>query len=112
MPKIVIESKPPFARIRTAAFWDRFTAGELVDYDVAMQHDPAATNNAKKAAAKLRVFMRRADLRGFVKLSSQNVTNTFADLVTAGILTQARSTAILTTAITSDEAYVLPGEMS
>jgi hypothetical protein len=91
--------------ITTEAFWARFTNAELVDYDVAMQHDPAASSAAKKAAAKLRIFQRDADQTGYRKLTANKVTTTLADLETAGILAAGRAATILTTPITADEAF-------
>lgn len=110
MPQIVTGHEPPYTQIRTEKFWDRFTNGELVDYDVAMQHQPADNANAKKAAAKLRVFQRQKDIRGFVKPAAQKTIDLVNSLVPA-VLTSARATEILTTPITANEAYIVPGEM-
>lgn len=99
---------PPFNRMRTDAFWDRFTNGELVDFDVAMQHNPADSANAKKAAARLRVWQRRADIKGYVRLGSQR-TQDFVNSLVPGVLTAARATAILTTTIVVGEVYVDDG---
>lgn len=110
MPKIVTGLTPPFVRIRTEAFWARFTNGELVDYDVAMQHNSTDNANTRKAAAKLRVFQRQSDIKGFVRIGSQNVIDLVNGLA-PGVITAARATAILTTPITADEAYIVPGEM-
>lgn len=110
MPKIVTGTTPPYIRIRTEAFWARFTVAELVDYDVAMQHQPADNANTKKAAARLRVFQRQSDIKGFVRLGNQNVID-FVNSLAPAVLTAARATAILSAPITADEAYIVPGEM-
>lgn len=110
MPQIITGHKPPFTRIRVEAFWARFTAAELADFDVACQHNPADTNNAKKDAARLRVFRWQTDLRGFVRLNAQ-LTTTILNQLSPGVLTAARRDAILNTAIASNEAYIVPGEM-
>jgi len=91
------------ARISTAAFWDRFTNAELVDYDVAMQHDPAASNAAQKAAARLRIFRREASDAGAVNLSKQRVVN-FVQGLEGGVLQAGRAATILGAPITDDEA--------
>jgi hypothetical protein len=103
---MISDLKPPFTRIRADAFWARFTTGELVDYDIAMQYNPADSNAAKKAAARLRVFQRQSDIKGFVRLGAQNVQELVNGLV-PGVLTAARATAILTTPITVAEVYVV-----
>ena len=91
------------SRIKTQAFWDRFTNAELVDYDVAMQHDPAATNAAKKAAAKLRIFRREASDAGFVSLAKNRVV-AFVQGLEGGVLQAGRAATILGAPITDDEA--------
>lgn len=100
---------PPAAvvhtKIRTEAFWERFTQAELVDYDVAMQHNPADTNAAKKAAAKLRLFKADADQTGYRKLTATKVISFVTGLEPA-ILVAGRAAVILTTPITDDEAYL------
>lgn len=95
---------PVYTRIRTEAFWERFTNAELIDYDVAMQHNPADTNNAKKAAAKLRVFQRDADAAGYRDLTKPKV-RTFVTGLEGGVLVVGRATIILDTPITKSEAY-------
>lgn len=94
---------PVYRKIRTEAFWERFTNGELVDYDVAMQHNPADNANAKKAAAKLRIFKADADASGYRKLDSNKVID-FVN--TLNILGAGRAATILNTPITKDEAYI------
>jgi hypothetical protein len=111
MPKITIGTSPPYVRIRTEAFWARFTVAELVDYDVAMQHNPADNAATKKNAARLRVFQRQMDIKGFVRLNAQTVID-FVNGLAPSVITAARATAILTAATTADEAYIVPGEMS
>ena len=91
--------------ITTEAFWDRFTQGEMVDYDVAMQHDPAASNNAKKDAAKLRIFRRDTGEAGYRNLTKAKVRSFVQALETAGILAAGRAAVILDTPVTADEAY-------
>jgi hypothetical protein len=91
------------SRISTAAFWDRFTNAEMVDYDVAMQHDPSATNAAQKAAARLRIFRREASDAGFVNLSKPRVVS-FVQGLEGSVLLAGRAATILTTPITDDEA--------
>jgi len=92
--------------IKTTAFWDRFSNGELVDYDVAMQHDPSASSNAKKSAAKLRIFRQSASDDGFVKLGSSKTVTFVADLETSGVIAAGRAVQITGTPITPDEAYL------
>lgn len=91
--------------ITTEAFWERFTAAELVDYDVAMQHDPAGTTAAKKAAAKLRIFQRDADASGYRKLAATKVINVVMGLE-GTVLVAGRAAVILTTPITAAEAFI------
>jgi len=95
---------PVYTKISTEAFWERFTNAELVDYNVAIQHDPAATNNAKKAAAKLRIFKADADASGYRKLSANKVSS-FVTGLEGTVLVAGRAAVILTTPITIDEAY-------
>lgn len=94
-----------YKKIRTEAFWERFTSGELVDYDVAMQHNPADSANAKKAAARLRIFKADADASGYRKLDQSKVTS-FVQGLEPAILAAGRAAVILTTPITKDEAYI------
>ena len=110
MPQIVTGHKPPFTRIRVEAFWARFTAAELVDFDVACQHNPADNATAKKDAARLRTFRWQTDLRGFVRLNA-SITVAVLNQLSPGVLTAARRDAIRDTAIASNEAYIVPGEM-
>lgn len=90
-------------RIKTPAFWDRFTNAELVDYEVAMQHDPAASNAQQKAAARLRIFRREASDSGFVSLTKNRVA-AFVQGLEGAVLQAGRASAILGAAITDDEA--------
>ena len=94
--------KPAVHNISTAAFWDRFTNAELVDYDVAMQHDPSASNAQQKAAARLRIFRREASDAGFVNLTKNRVVS-FVQRLEGGVLQAGRAAAILGAAITDDE---------
>lgn len=96
-----------YTRITTPAFWDRFTNNELVNYDVAMQHDPAATTPAKKAAAKLRIFMRDANNVGWLRLGATKVVSFVADLETQGVLASGRAAEITGAAISEAEAAIL-----
>ena len=91
------------ARIKTEAFWDRFTNPELVDFDVAMQHDPGATNAQQKAAARLRIFRREASDAGYVNLAKNRVV-TFVQGLEGGVLQAGRAASILGAPITDDEA--------
>ena len=88
--------------IKTPAFWDRFTNAELVDYDVAMQHDPSASNAQQKAAARLRIFRREASDAGFVNLAKNRV-GAFVQGLEGGVLQAGRAATILSAAITDDE---------
>lgn len=92
-----------YKRILSGAFWDRFSNGELVDYDVAMQHDPAASSGAKKDAARLRVFRREIGETGYCDLTRSRVRSFVQGLETAGILAAGRALEILDTPITEDE---------
>jgi hypothetical protein len=96
---------PVYKKIRTEAFWERFTNNELVDIDVAMQHNPADTNNAKKAAAKLRIFKADADASGYRKLDANKVTS-FVQGLEPALIAAGRAATILNTPITADEAYI------
>ena len=109
-----VDFAPPrkvYTNIDTEAFWERFTQAELVAYDVAMQHDPAAGNPAKKAAAKLRIFRRDASDAGYRNLTKPKVRTFVQELEAASdtmggtILAVGRATVILDTPITVDEAY-------
>jgi hypothetical protein len=93
-----------YVRITAEAFWERFTSAELVDFDVAMQHDSAATNQAKKDAAKLRIFKADTDASGFRNLTKTKVRN-FVLGLPLSILAAGRATIILDTPITEDEAF-------
>ena len=103
-PVPAFTAPPIYRRITTAAFWDRFTTAELVDYDVAMQHDPAATTQAKKAAARLRVFRREASDAGNLRITAPRLVNFVADLVTASIIAAPRQADILAP-VTAAEAW-------
>lgn len=91
-------------KITAEAFWDRFTNAEMVSYDVAMQHDHAATNAAQRAAARLRIFQRDTDTAGFRRLSATKV-RTFVTSLEGSVLAAGRAAVILDTPITADEAY-------
>lgn len=94
---------PAATRIRTEAFWDRFTNAELVAYDVAMQHDPAATTAAKKDAAKLRIFQRDADAVGYRDLSKNKTRDLVTNLEASGVIGVGRAAQILDAPITDAE---------
>lgn len=108
--KIITAHLPPYRRIRAEAFWDRFTAGEIVDYEIAMQHQPADTNAAKKTAAKLRIFMREVWQKGFVN-PGRTKTRDFVIGLEGTVLTAGRALVILDAEITAGEAYIVPGEL-
>lgn len=95
--------------IKAEYFWERFTNSELVDYEVAMQHDPAASNNNKKDAAKMRIFREDTNQSGYRNLSKNKVTTFVAGLESAmngvTVLAAGRANIILTTPITQEEAY-------
>lgn len=89
--------------ITAAAFWDRFTNAEMIDYDVAMQHDPGATNAAKRLAARLRIFRRELSDTGKVRLSKPKTTDFVTSLEAAGVIAAGRAAAILTAPVSADE---------
>jgi hypothetical protein len=109
--KINIAHTPPYNRIRTEAFWDRFTQAELVDYDVASQHEPSASAAAKKTSAKLRLFRRDADVTGFRNLQLAK-TRAFVTGLEGTVLVAGRAAVILDTVVSKVEAHILPGEMA
>lgn len=92
-------SVPAREEIKASAFWDRFTNAELVSYDVAMQHDPAATAGAQRAAARLRIFRREVSDAGRLNLSRQKVSDFLASLESAGVIAPGRASAILSAPI-------------
>ncbi len=97
-------SAPPaavYTKIDTTAFWDRFTDNEKIAYDVAMQHDPAASTNAKNTAASLRVFRRMTSDKGYVVLSG--AASFVASLEGLGVLSNGRAAQITGAAITPTE---------
>jgi hypothetical protein len=95
--------------IKAEYFWERFTNAELVDYEVAMQHDPAASNNNKKDAAKLRIFRADTNQSGYRNIEKNKVTSFVTGLESAmngvTVLAAGRANTILTTPITAEEAY-------
>jgi len=101
-----------YVRITTEAFWERFTNAELVDFEIAMQHDPAATKPHQKDAARLRIFQKNANATGFVKLKSNKVMNFIKSLEspqnTVTVLAAGRATIIIDEKITDGEAYDSP----
>lgn len=90
--------------IRAEALWDRFTNAQLVDIDVAMQHDPAGTNAAKKAAARLRIFKADTNAAGSINLKKARAKNWFDELVAQAVLTQPQADAIRTAPVDPSEA--------
>lgn len=100
-------SAPPdrvYKLISTEAFWERFTSAEMVDYEVAMQHDPAASNSAKKDSAKLRIFRRDAGESGYRNMSKNRVRE-FVTGLEGTVIAAGRAAVILDTPISADEAY-------
>ena len=95
---------PTYALIRTEAFWERFTNAELLSYDVAMQHDPAATLQAKRDAARLRIFKADAQQTGFRRLAAAKVV-TLVNSLEPLVIDVGRAAVILNTPITAAEAY-------
>lgn len=105
----VIEYGPPagpdvYTHLLASAFWERFTNAELVDYDVAMQHDPAASVQAKRAAARLRIFRRETSDSGSIRIGAQKITAFVTGLEALGVLGAGRAAAILSAPITDEEA--------
>ena len=101
-------AKPANRHITTEAFWDRFTTAENVDFEVACQHNAAASAALQKDAAKLRIFRRTADVNGFVVLGKNKVQSFLTSLESAQngvtILAAGRAAAIFNAPITDDEA--------
>jgi hypothetical protein len=101
-----------YNRITAEAFWERFSPAELVDYEIAMQHDPTATKPHQKDAAKLRLFQKDTNSTGFRKLLSNKVVNFVKSLEipqnTVTILAADRADIITGTKITDSEAYDSP----
>ena len=95
---------PVWKLITFEAFWDRFTNAERINYDIASQHNPAATNAQQKAAAKLRLFVQDGIAKGYYKLSANKVRNFVQGLETDGILVAGRAAQILDAPITIEEA--------
>ena len=105
MSEIISIPQPATTKIRSDAFWDRFTAAELVAYEVACQHNPADTPTNQNRSAKLRIFRRDVDRFEAVDLSSAKVQNKMNGLmVTELILTAPRATQILTDPIQASES--------
>ena len=95
---------PVWRDITAAAFWGRFAPADLVAYDVAMQHDPAASDAAKRQAAKLRIFKAELSDAGSCRLSRPKIANFVTGLEALGVLPAGSAAGILTTPITADEA--------
>jgi len=98
-----------YKRIAAEYFWERFTNAELVDYEVAMQHDPAASNANKKDAAKMRIFREDTNQTGYRNLEKNKVSSFVIGLESpmngVTVLAAGRAAVILTTPITVEEAY-------
>lgn len=110
---IIVEAptaaRPANRRISSESFWERFSSAEEVNFEVACQHNPAATLANQKDAAKLRIFSRTVAANGFVLLGKSKVQSFLASLESAQngmtILAAGRAAEIYSTAITDDEAY-------
>lgn len=83
--------------ISQQGFWDRFSFAERVDIDLAMQHDPAAANPAKKKAAKYRVRMQDILKQPVLRLKSNLVDGFVRDLEADAILAVGRADTVLLT---------------
>jgi len=113
MSAIIVEappaSRPAHRKISSEAFWDRFTTAEGVDFEVACQHNPAASANNQKDAAKLRIFRRTVGENGFVELGKNKVHTFLTSLESAQngttVLAAGRAAAIYGATISDDEAY-------
>ena len=101
--------KPEHRFIKAEAFWDRFTASETVDYEVAAWGDPAATAGKQKDAAKLRIFRNTVNANGFVQLGKAKVHTFLTGLESpmngVTILAAGRAAEIYGASITDDEAF-------
>ena len=104
MDGIISIPQPANTRITSEAFWDRFTNAELVAFEVACQDIPTDTAANRNRQAKLRIFRREVDKDGFFDFTNAKRTNKVSGLlVTEGILTADRATAILTDPIQPGE---------
>ena len=99
-----------YKRISAEAFWERFTNAELVDYEVAMQHDPATSNANKKDAAKMRIFREDTNQTGYRNLTKNKVSSFVTGLESpmngVTVLAAGRASVILTTVISEEEAFI------
>jgi hypothetical protein len=106
---VIAATKPVAELITVEAFWDRFTQAETLNYEVAKQHNAAATLALQKDAGKLRIFQDTAYALGYVKLGKNKVQNFVTSLESSQngivILAAGRAAAILNAPIIDDEEY-------
>ncbi len=79
-------------------FWDRWTKAERISLDLAMQHDPGATNALQRAAAEWRYRYGALLALPVVDTRRNKVERFVADAETAGILASGRGAALLAAA--------------
>lgn len=79
-------------------FWDRWTKAERISLDLAMQHDPGATNALQRAAAEWRYRYGELLALPVVDTRRNKVERFVADAETAGILASGRGAALLAAA--------------
>jgi hypothetical protein len=106
---VISIDKPAPELISVEAFWDRFTQAETVNYEVAKQHNAAATLALQKDAAKLRIFQDTSYALGYVRVGKNKVA-TFVNSLESSqngtvVLAAGRAATILNAPIADDEAY-------
>jgi hypothetical protein len=99
----VEERAKPVFLISPDAFWQRFLQSERVNLDLAQQHDPAATNPVKRAAARYRVLTADIGTLKEVNLKSTRIDNFVRGMETDAIIAVGRADTILTAPATASE---------
>ena len=96
---VIVTGDVPIVRntnlISARALIERVTDAEWEDIELAAAHDPAATNQEKRKAARLRGRLRKISVYGTIDLSKNWVQNLFRNLETNGVLAAGRVNEIL-----------------
>lgn len=106
---VVLFYIPPFVakakRIWRWAFRKRFTMSEKVDMELAALDNPSGTENQRRRAATLRMYLQDILAREYVDLEDQDIIDLVNGLENFGIIGVGRASQILTALISAQEEY-------